>query len=138
VRLVLDSNIFISSLITVGTPPDLLCRQWRARNFDLITSREQIAEILRVAGYPKLQKYFTPEQAADLLKNLHYFSEVVTLGEVPALSQDPADNLIIATALAGEADYLVTGDKRDLLHLGEVEGIPIITARQALEKLETV
>lgn len=126
----------ISSLITVGTPPDLLCRQWPARNFDLITSHEQIAEIMRVAGYAKLQKYFTHEQAADLLKDLHYFSEVVTLEEVPAISQDPADNLIIATALAGDADYLVTGDKRDLLHLGEVEGIPIITARQALEMLE--
>lgn len=135
-RLVLDSNIFISSLITVGTPPDLLCRQWRARNFDLITSRDQIAEIMRVAGYAKLQKYFTQEQAADLLKDLDYFSEIVTLGEVPAISQDPADNIIIATALAGEADYLVTGDKRDLLHLGEVEGIPIITVRQALERRE--
>ena len=65
-RLVLDSNLFISSLITVDTPPDLLCRQWRDRNFDLITSREQIAEVLRVTGYVKLQKYFTPEQAADL------------------------------------------------------------------------
>ncbi len=95
-----------------------------------------MAEILRVAGYAKLQKYFTPAQAADLLKDLHYLSEVVTLGDVPTLSKDPADNLIIATALAGDADYLVTGDKRDLLHLGEVEGIPIITARQALEKME--
>lgn len=91
---------------------------------------------MRVAGYAKLQKYFTQEQAADLLKDLDYFSEIVTLGEVPAISQDPADNIIIATALAGEADYLVTGDKRDLLHLGEVEGIPIITVRQALERLE--
>ena len=135
-RLVLDSNLFISSLITINTPPDLLCRQWRAGNFDLITSREQIAEILRVAGYAKLQKYFTSAQAADLLKDLHHLSEVVTLGDVPTLSQDPADNLIIATALAGDADYLVTGDKRDLLHLREVEGIPIITARQALEKME--
>jgi putative PIN family toxin of toxin-antitoxin system len=136
VRLVLDSNLFISSLITVDTPPDLLCRQWQAGNFDLITSCEQIAEIVRVTGYAKLQKYFTQDEAADLLKNLHYLSEVVTLGNVPAISKDPADNLIIATALAGAADYLVTGDKRDLLHLGEVEGIPIITARQALEKIE--
>lgn len=51
------------------------------------------------------------------------------------LSPDPDDNHILATAIAGEADYLVTGDKRDLLELVDVQGIPIVTPRQALQWL---
>ena len=44
-------------------------------------------------------------------------------------------DLILATAIAGKADYIISGDKRDMLSLKEVQGIPIITARQAVEKL---
>jgi predicted nucleic acid-binding protein len=53
------------------------------------------------------------------------------LQELPnvELSPDPDDNPILATAIAGGADYLVTGDKRDLLSLGKVEAVQIVTAR---------
>lgn len=51
------------------------------------------------------------------------------------ISPDPDDNFIIATALAGEANYIVSGDKRHLLSLGAVREIPIITARQAVDQL---
>jgi hypothetical protein len=51
------------------------------------------------------------------------------------LSPDPGDNPILATAIAGAADYLVVGDKRDLLALGKVEVVRIITARRLAELL---
>ena len=54
-----------------------------------------------------------------MLKDLLHFSEVLTLGNVPAISKDPADNLIIATALAGDVDYLVTWDMHDNLLYSE-------------------
>ena len=47
-------------------------------------------------------------------------------------SDDPTDNRIIATAIKGKATYLVTGDKRDLLHLVIVEDVQIVTVRQML------
>jgi predicted nucleic acid-binding protein len=57
--------------------------------------------------------------------------QATVLQELPKLdlSPDPDDNPVLATAIAGMADYLVTGDKRDLLSLGNVETVQIIAAR---------
>jgi len=49
---------------------------------------------------------------------------------------DPDDDHVLAAALAGNADLIVSGDKRDLLPLGSYEDIPIITTREAVERLE--
>ena len=51
------------------------------------------------------------------------------------LSSDPKDNPISAAAIAGKADLIVSGDKRHMLVLGQLEGIPILTARDALDRL---
>ncbi len=51
------------------------------------------------------------------------------------ISPDPKDNPILAAALAGKADLIVSGDKKHVLALGAVEGIPIVTARDALDRL---
>lgn len=50
-------------------------------------------------------------------------------------SRDPDDHVILATAVAGGADAVVSGDMADLVALGNVHGIPILTARQAVERL---
>jgi uncharacterized protein len=57
-------------------------------------------------------------------------AEVVSELPYVEYSDDPTDNQIIVTAIAGKATYLVTGDKRDLLHLMTVEDVQIITVRQ--------
>jgi len=49
---------------------------------------------------------------------------------------DLDDDYVIAAAIAGQADLIASGDKRDLLPLGSIQGIPIITAREAVERLE--
>ena len=51
------------------------------------------------------------------------------------LSPDPKDNPILAAAIAGKADLIVSGDKKHVLALGEVGGIPVVTAREALKRL---
>jgi hypothetical protein len=52
------------------------------------------------------------------------------------VSSDPDDDHVLAAALAACADLIASGDRRDLLPLGSYEGIPIITAREALQRLE--
>ena len=51
------------------------------------------------------------------------------------VSQDPDDNVFLETAVDGKASLLVTGDKADLLGLGDVQGIPIVSASEAVARL---
>ena len=128
-RAVLDTGILLAALITSGTPPDLIYRAWRKKAFELVTSEWQLDELRRVSRYPKLRKYLKPAEAGTLVNGLRH--QATVLQELPniELSPDPDDNPILATAIAGGADYLVTGDKRDLLSLGKVEAVQIVTAR---------
>jgi putative PIN family toxin of toxin-antitoxin system len=135
-RLVLDTNILISALLRKNTPPYLLYQAWRENQFELVTSPKQLEELQRVMAYPKLQRYFTPEEAQKMLAGITAYTLCVTSLPIVSDSPDPDDNIILATAIAGNADYLVSGDKSDLLKLGVIEDILIINARQALDILE--
>lgn len=134
-RLVLDTNILVSSLLSTKTPPDLLYQAWKDGLFELISSQAQLDELARVLAYDRLKPLIPPGAAQKTVDTIN--AKAIVLEELPevSLSPDPADNFILAIAIAGKADYLVTGDKRDLLFLKEAEGIPIITARAALEIL---
>lgn len=135
-RVVLDTGVYVSALITQGTPPDTLYQSWINKQFTLITSVEQIREISRVMGYKKLQKFLNADEAAAMIEAISLYAEVlIDLPDVH-LSPDPDDDIILATAIAGKADYLVSGDKKDLLALKQVNGVAIVTARQAVEILE--
>lgn len=65
------------------------------------------------------------EQAGLSTKNALVLDDLPEVDYPP----DPKDNPILATAIAGQAQYIVSGDKRDMLELTHVEGIPIVTAR---------
>ncbi len=136
-RLVLDTNILISALLRKNTPPYLLYQQWREGQFDLVTSDKQLEELQRVMSYPKLKRYFTPEEARKMLVGITTYSVCVSSLPTVNYSLDPDDNIILATAIKGNANYLVSGDKSDLLKLNRVENIPIITARQVLIILQS-
>ncbi len=135
-RIVLDTNVLVSALITKGTPPDLLYQAWDAGSFELVTSSAQLGELERVFAYEKLRPYITRDEAEALLETISAAALVVENLPDIDLSPDPDDNVILATAIAGEADLLVTGDKSGLLELKAVRGIPIVTPRQALKRLE--
>ena len=102
----------------------------------MVTSSAQLAELARVLGYEKLRPYISREEAEALLDTIRAAALVVE--ELPdvSLSPDPDDNSILATAVAGRVDVLVTGDKSDLLALKSVHGIPIVNPREALARIE--
>ncbi|ODS24050.1 putative toxin-antitoxin system toxin component, PIN family [Candidatus Endobugula sertula] len=135
-RIVLDTGILVSALITKDTPPDWLYQSWCKQAFTLVTSEEQLEEIKRVLSYKKLERFINQSEAQILLEALHRKADIATDLPFVELSPDPDDNRIIATALAGQADYLVSGDKADLLSLGMAHDIPILTARQMAERLK--
>ncbi len=136
-RVVLDTNILIGALITTGTPPDRLYQAWLRGEIQLVTSTAQTAELADVLARPRLQRFLDVDEAAAIVENIG--ARALVLDEPPMvnLSPDPKDNPILAAAIAGNADLIVSGDKKHMLALGEVEGIPIVTARKALEHLDT-
>lgn len=137
-RLVLDTSILVSSLLRKGTSPYLLYQAWREGGYELITSKQQMDELRRVLHYPKLQRYLNQTETQEVLAGLMTYALLAV--DLPSVhySPDPDDNWIIATAIVGEADYLVTGDKADLLALAMVENIQMVTAKCMLDVLESV
>lgn len=125
-RVVLDTNLFIAALISENGAPARAYELWREGRYTLLTSEWQIEELRRVSRYSKFQHILVPAEVGTLVNGLRRRAEVVEQLPTLDLSRDPDDNFVLATALAGEADYLVTGDKKDLVPLGKVAGIRVV------------
>jgi len=132
VRLVVDTNILISALLVEASLSAHLIVLWRQGLFDLLTSAEQLDELMRVTRYPKIRERLTPALAGRLINELRNIA--VLLKNLPTVTvcQDPHDDYLLAMAAAGAADFLVTGDKRDLLGLKLHEGTKIVSVRDFL------
>lgn len=101
----------------------------------MITSRFQVDELRTVLARDRLQPYIRREEAEDLLYHLEAVAVVVAEFAEVSLSADPDDNPILAAAIAGDADLVVSGDRDHMLAIGSADGIPIITAREAADRL---
>ncbi len=131
-RLIIDTNILISGLLSERSLPAHLIVLWREGKFDLLTSFEQLDEFMRVTRYPKIRERLSPALAGRLIGELRDVAVLLPKLPIVTASEDPDDNYLLATALAGAADFLVTGDKRDLLLLKIFEGTKIVTVRDFL------
>lgn len=126
-RLVLDTNVLIAAVVADGLCRDLVRR--RLENHSVITSRTLLNELRE-----KLEEKFVVK-AKDIpfLSVYEARAELVEPAPLDAnLCRDPDDVAVLATAIAGKADFIITGDQ-DLLVLSQHEGIPIVTPRQWLE-----
>jgi putative PIN family toxin of toxin-antitoxin system len=134
-KVVLDTNVLLSSMLRRDSPPDYLRRAWEARRFILVTSEWQLDELRRVSRYPRLSKLLRPHEVGRLIGQMRRHAHVVE--DLPSvdISRDPDDNPILAAAIAAEAHWLVTGDKDDLLHLGQIRGVRIVSSRQLVDLL---
>jgi putative PIN family toxin of toxin-antitoxin system len=131
-RLVIDTNIFISALLAETSLPAHLVVLWRNGRFDLLTSIDQLDELRRVTRYPKIRERLAPALAGRLINEVRDLAVLVRDLPVATASADPNDNYLLSMAAAGSADFLVTGDKRDLLSLTVYKGTRIITVRDFL------
>lgn len=131
-RLVIDTNILISALLVGASLPAHLIVLWREGRFDLMTSAEQLDEMMRVTRYQKIRERLSPALAGRLINELRDVAIVLSNLPVVTLCSDPYDNYLLAMSALGSADFLVTGDKRHVLSLKLYEGTKIITVREFL------
>lgn len=136
-RAVLDTNLLVSYLLTHHPPIATIIDGFLAQDeFVMVTAPKLLAELDRVLTYPKLQRYYTDEERTRFVALIMALGEVVDLPEtIPRICRDPDDDRLIACAVVGKADVIVSGDN-DLLALERVGGIPILTAAQFLAMLE--
>jgi uncharacterized protein len=134
-RLVIDTNIFVSGLISAEGPPAEILRAVRDKRAVHLVSDPIVEEYLRVLDYPRIRKFrkITNAFVADIAAYLIYQTERIELRSQIKMSADPDDDVFLNTAVDGRATLLVTGDKTDLLALRRVDSIPIVSAREAQE-----
>ncbi len=137
IRAVFDTNLLVSYLLTHRPPVAVLIDHHLARDdFALVTAPELLAELDRVLTYPKLQAYYTDTERKRFVSLVMALSEIVELPEtIPRICRDPDDDRVIACAVVGATDVIVSGDD-DLVILERVGEIPILTATQFLNLLE--
>jgi putative PIN family toxin of toxin-antitoxin system len=137
-RLVIDTNVFVSGLISGEGSPARILRAVRDKRAIHLVSDPIVEEYLRVLDYPRIRKFskITDAFVADIAAYLVYQTERIELRSKIRMSPDPDDDVFLNTAVDGKAALLVTGDKTDLLALRSIGGIPILSASEALERIE--
>lgn len=136
-KVVLDTNLFISGLINSLGPPAQLLKAWRKYAYILITSNEILEEIERVLNYSHIvKKYHLSKEVIESNINLIKQEAIVLFDTVKlsVIKSDPDDNKILACALEAKAQYIISGDDH-LLSLGQYHDIKIVTAREFLKIL---
>lgn len=118
-RVVLDTNIVLSALLFSGGRVAWLRYAWQSRQMQPLVCKATASELLRVLTYPKFK--LTEAEQQDLLADFLPYTDAVSLPDpwpdLP-LCRDEHDQVFLALAVAGKADFLVTGDA-DLLALRE-------------------
>lgn len=109
-RITLDTNQLVRALMR---PPQLatFLMAWEAKRFTIVCSPPLLAEYLLVLDYKEIAELIYPELRRIFFAHLLQEIELVDLPEIPRICRDPDDDKVIATAIYGTVDYLVTADE---------------------------
>ncbi len=132
VRVVVDTNVLVSVLVGHGKPKLLVLRLFETHSLAL--SNKMLAELMDVLSREKFN-VIKPSKVGRFLSLLAGGSKLVNPSSISrVVPEDPDDDLVLATAEAGDADYIVTGD-RHLLSLNEFRGTRIVGVSEMLAVL---
>jgi putative PIN family toxin of toxin-antitoxin system len=135
-RVVVDTNVLLSGLIRPRGAPGAIVRALREGRIVPVLSRPMLEEIAAVLSRPWLRQKYGLDQAAveTVLRFLVTRGELVEPRVEIRRCRDPRDDMFLEAAVSASAERLVTGDK-DLLEMGSVEGVTIVTARQMADEV---
>ncbi|MFZ5470033.1 MAG: putative toxin-antitoxin system toxin component, PIN family [Myxococcota bacterium] len=137
-RAVLDCNVVVTAALSGGKCADLLSRARLRNGFELVWSPPIVAECLRVIAYAKFRGLFRTDPRLLVERAMESAHMVPTdlLPAIDAVKADPTDNVYLATALAGGARWIVTGNTRHLTPLDGYAGLRIVAPTVFLAELE--
>lgn len=138
-RLVVDTNVVVSAFLWQGLPGRLLDMAGE-QQVRLFASRALLDELTDVLGRKKLATSVeaTGLTIPQMLANYRKVITLVTARQLPRpISLDADDDVVLATAKAARADLIVSGDRKHLLSLKRLEGIPIVNVAQVVAMLES-
>lgn len=129
-KAVIDTNVMVSVAFAKGGLAKKLRDMIADCAFTLVTSKEILAELYKVLHYPRIIKHFEPsEEDIDEFIGMIIERALITKGHysLHKIKEDPTDDMFLACALEGKADYIVSRDPhlRDLKHF---RGIQIVGA----------
>lgn len=134
-RAVLDTNVLISSVIATGTPHGIVVRGF-TDEYQILVSRDTLAEFrATLLKYPE-KFHLDSDEVQQEVETIRYFAEfVVPEEDITAVEADPDDDKFLEAAVAGHADYIVSGDGY-LLDLDSFRDIEIVTPRTFANRLD--
>ena len=136
-RVVLDTNVLVSALLVQTSKPAQLLTTWRRGSFELLTCEMQLAEIRDVTRRPTLRALIRPALAGELVNQLRGMARRIDTLPPIDRSPDPFDNFLLSMAQGGQADVLVSGDKRGVLALRSHGTCRIVTVQRFVLMLKT-
>jgi putative PIN family toxin of toxin-antitoxin system len=129
-RVVADSNIFVSA-IRFGGRPAVFLQAAEDGLFVLVVSETILAEVGEVLS----RKFeWSDDRVAVSLRRIRAITSVIAPDLALTACEDPDDDRILEAAVAGNAKYIVSGDKH-LLRMGSFRGIEIVRVRDFWECL---
>ncbi len=127
----LDTNVLISGIFFSGPPAQILTA-WRAGKVQLIVSTEIFEEYWRVGE--KLAQKYTDINIEPILRLIIQNAELIQAAALPEpVSRDPDDDKLLACALAGNVEFIVSGDN-DLLTISGYRGVNVLSPRAFLSE----
>ncbi|MDZ7844741.1 MAG: putative toxin-antitoxin system toxin component, PIN family [Anaerolineales bacterium] len=127
-RVVIDTNVFISAAINPHGAPAKVLDAWRDRQYELLISQSILEEALEVIRRPSIRARhgWTDEEIEIFFLGIRLFA-VLTPDEldIAEVEDDPDDDKFLVCAVEGAADYIISGDPH-LLNMGSYQEIPIL------------
>ena len=129
-RIVLDTNVFISGIFFSG-PPSQILKAWKDTKIQIVLSKEILIEYQRIGD--ALSSKYSEIDILPIIDLLTIYGEVVETKDISvSISVDPDDNKFIECAIASNCKLIVSGDKH-LLNVSGFQGIEVLKPREFID-----
>lgn len=136
VRIVIDTNVIVSAFLTPHGIAMNILHHVLAGTVTLITSPSLFDELEEVLQRQKFDRPILERRRLEFIRFIERHTEVVFPdAPIDKITSDTDDNRVLEAAVAGKADYIVTGDKKHLLPLKKFRGVTIVSPRDFLAEL---